>query len=385
MAKDALILGASSEAFHAIDVARKRGYRVIALDGSAGAPGLEAADESAVVDIKDTDAILDYLGGRKPEVILPVPIGRALVSTGRMNDILGLPGVREDTADLCTDKYAYAVRLFGKGLRDSKCLLAEDIHAAPELLDGLAFPVIVKPRFGSGSRGVMLAECAADVLANLSAGDIVEECFPGAEYGMDGVVKGGRLLVLMLRRKVNTKPPACQCVGYLTIPREDAVYSVVEPYMGDIVSEIGLQDGLLHADIMVDGDRPFAIEVSARPSGHGISADLVALATGCDSLDLFLDSCVGGNDLPATPDVKKLFLGFFDFGAGKVLSCPDPAFLKEKYRLLKYVQNFGAGADFGDTVDGTVTERGRFIMRVEQGDPLEHMASLLGEFEIGRG
>ena len=382
MLEDTLILGASAESLHAIDVAHQHGYNVIALDGSPSAAGLAAADASAVVDITNADEVMAFLDGRRPAAILPVPIGRALVSTGRMNDILDLPGVREKTADYCTDKYAFARGLFGKQLRDAKCLLASDVMTDPTALDRFTFPVIVKPRYGSGSRGVVLVENRADVLMRLSKDDIVEECCPGIEYGMDGIVKDGSLLVLMLREKVNTKPPVRQCIGYLTVPRSDKVYSVVEPYMDAVVSEIGLEDGLFHADIMVGDGKPFAIEVSARPSGHSISSDLVALATGYDPLELFLDCCVLGGELPSAPDVQRLFMGFFDFGACEVIACPDPDYLKSKYGLLRYVQNFDSGTVFGDTVDGTVTERGKFIMRAGQGDPLEHMASLLDEFEI---
>lgn len=384
MAREALILGASSESLHAIAIAKKRGFHITALDGSPSAPGLFAADESAVIDISNPDAIMAYLKNRNVEIILPVPIGRVLITTGVINDLLGLPGVPGATADYCSDKYSFACGLSAKGLRDSKCLLAQEVIAEPELLNSLHFPVIVKPRFGSGSRGVRLVNSETGLVDSLSVNDIVEECYPGIEYGMDGVVKDGNLLVLMMRKKVNTKPPARQCIGYLTLPRGDSIYAIVEPYMQSVVSEIGLSDGLLHADIMVDNGKPFVIEVSARPSGHSISGELVSLATGLDPLDVFLDCCLFGKELPTKPEVKSLYLGFFDFGAGKVLSCPEPNYLKDKYGLIKYVQNFKTGDVFNNTVDGTVTERGRFIIKADTESPLHVASSLLNEFEIGR-
>lgn len=384
MAREALILGASSESLHAIAIAKKRGFHVTALDGSPSAPGLLAADESAVIDISNPDAIMAYLKNRNVDIILPVPIGRVLITTGIINDLLGLPGVRGAAADYCTDKYSFACGLAAKGLRNSKCLLAQEIIDEPELLNSLHFPVIVKPRFGSGSRGVSLVNNKTGLVDSLSVNDIVEECYPGIEYGMDGVVKDGRLLVLMIRKKVNTEPPARQCVGYLTVPRSDYIYPIVEPYMQSVVSEIGVSNGLVHADIMVDNDTPFVIEVSARPSGHSISGELVSLATGLDPLDVFLDCCLFEKNLPAKPEVNSLYLGFFDFGAGKVLSCPEPNYLIDKYDLIKYVQNFKTGDVFNNTVDGTVTERGRFIMKADAVSPLHAASSLLNEFEIGR-
>ena len=384
MTGDVLILGASAESLHAIDVAHERGYRVMALDGSSAAPGLAAADESAVVDIMDTDAVMAFLGQRRPCALLPVPIGRALVSTEEMNDLLGLPGVSAAAAEFCTDKYKFASTLSARGLRDAKCYLAEDVLADESLLKAMRPPMIVKPRYGSGSRGVARVDDAGRALSTIAPGDVVEECFPGDEFGVDGIVKDGEFRTLMIRRKVNTPPPACQCVGYLTISREDPIYVLVDPYMAKIVQVAGLENGLFHADVMVSCGRAFAIEVSARPSGHSISAELVELATGYDPIDLFLRCCVEGEPLPSAASVEPLFMGFFDFGKGKVAACPDPDYLKEKYRLLRYVQNFEPGAIFGRTVDGTVTERGRFTFKVDGADVREVMESLLGEFEVVR-
>lgn len=67
-----------------------------------------------------------------------------------------------------------------------------------------------------------------------------------------------------------------------------------------------------------------------------------------------------------------------------MLSCPEPNYLKDKYGLIKYVQNFKTGDVFNNTVDGTVTERGRFIIKADTESPLHVASSLLNEFEIGR-
>lgn len=48
------------------------------------------------------------------------------------------------------------------------------------------------------------------------------------------------------------------------------------------------------------------------------------------------------------------------------------------------MQNFKTGDVFNNTVDGTVTERGRFIMKADAVSPLHAASSLLNEFEIGR-
>ena len=381
---EALVLGAGAESLHAIDAAHENGCRVVALDGSPDAPGLARADESFVVDICDEDAVLSCLRVWSPDFILPVPIGRALVSTGTFNDRWDLPGVRRSEAELCTDKYLFARFLQAKGLRGAKCFLAHDVKSDPTLLGGMASPFIVKPRFGSGSRGVCLLGSPKEVLEKLTDGDIVEEAFDGREYGLDGIVANGVLTILELRSKVNTPPPYRQCVGYQTVPLADKAYSSIGPFMQSVVQAIGIDAGLIHADIMVNGDSVFVIELSARPAGHSIYSDLIPLATGIDPTRLFIECCVKGRDVAYKREVRPLFMGFFNFGKCRIASCPDDESIVKEFSLIRYARNFRQGDIMSDSVDGSVTTKGFFVFEGEGRKAEMKAERILGSFGIER-
>ena len=378
----ALVLGASSEAIHAIQVAQQRGYYVVALDGDPEALGLTSADESAVIDISDPDAVARYVGNDIPACILPVPIGRALVATGELNDRWGLAGISRATAELCTDKYSFSQTLKPLGLRSATCYLAEDVRSSSSLLEEMALPLVVKPRFGSGSRGVSLVSSHEEAFSLLKEGDIVEEALPGFEYGFDGLVHGGRLAPLLLRKKVNTPPPVCQCVGYQALTRDDPAYYAVVPLIDRVISAIGLNDGLLHADVMFDGNCASVIELSGRPSGHCIHSHLVPLATGLDPIELFLSCCVEGEELPALGEARPMYMGFFDLGEGVVRKMPSQERLMRRFGELEYQVCFSIGDRLGKTLDGGVTQRGHFIIPGSGEDALRNAKDLLNMFEI---
>ena len=71
-----------------------------------------------------------------------------------------------------------------------KCLLVVGVPRT-ELLEQAdlslwSFPVVVKPRWGSGSRGFRLIESPADItLADLEKGMLIQEHLPGLEYSID--------------------------------------------------------------------------------------------------------------------------------------------------------------------------------------------------------
>lgn len=378
----ALILGASSESIHAVEVAKEEGYHVVALDGDPEAPGLRHADEAAVVDISDPANVISYFGDRRPSCIVPVPIGRALVSTGQLNEYWGTPGIGAFAATLCTDKYLFARFLRDKGLRCSQCYLESEVRSNPSLIESMELPLIVKPRFGSGSRGVSLLNAVDDAMTCLGDGDIVEEAFVGDEYGMDAIVVDGELSVLALRKKVNTPPPVCQCVGYRTLVNTDDAYTVVASLVEQIVDEIALRDGLLHADVMVRGDEAFVIELSGRPSGHSIHSHLVPLATGIDPIRLFLRLCVARTGSMPLVHVNPLYMGFFDLGEGTVSHVPSRSEVEAVSGALDYDCRINTGDYLQRTVDGEVTKLGRFILPDDCGDAVDRARSLLNLFEV---
>ena len=53
------VIGASNEAIHTIEEAKKQGVRVIAFDGNPDAEGLSVADKAVVVDITNEEATIE--------------------------------------------------------------------------------------------------------------------------------------------------------------------------------------------------------------------------------------------------------------------------------------------------------------------------------------
>ncbi|WP_026650852.1 ATP-grasp domain-containing protein [Butyrivibrio proteoclasticus] len=394
----AAVIGASSESIYAITKAKELGLEVVALDGNPEAPGLKAADASFVVDIRNPQKVKEILDSNKPDVILPVPIGRYLTTTGVINDYYGLCGVSEHSSNICTDKYEFHRILAEQGLRKVELYLipaGQDDTDVDEL--NQVFPVVVKPRFGSGSRGVEIyntKEQLKEGFLNAAPYDedyIVETMVEGVEYGLDGVFEDGDFKLILLRGKRNTPPPYRECVGYYSVIETDKnkdFFDKVKKLMQGVGEAFGFTNNIVHADIIKDKDgNPFLIETSARPSGHNLHNLFTPMASGVDEVTEFIKMAVPElkKSHSFEPSVHKhMMIRYFDFEDVRVNKVPDEKELMKKYPIKAWQCNLKSGMYLGKVTNGaSIMGRGYYVLEASSFFELDGYADAIkSEFEL---
>lgn len=385
----AAVIGASSESIYVISKAKELGLFVVALDGNPEAPGLKAADASFVVDIRNADEVIKVLEDYDVKVILPVPIGRYLTTTGIVNDHFGLTGVSGRSAELCTDKYEFHRVLAQKNLRDAELYLipAGETDSYPEELN-VVYPVVVKPRFGSGSRGVEIFNSQEELLQGFISGEpydedyVIETCIPGPEYGLDGVFEDGRFKLILLRGKENTPPPYRECVAYysLDITGRDKVFADnVRSYMQAVGEAMGFKNNIIHADIIrKDNDKPFLIETSARPSGHNLHNLFTPLASGVDEVTEFIKLAVPELNMPHSfePSVQgNVMIHYFNFEKVRITRVPTEDYIRGRYPVKDYKCTIKEGDHLGMITDGaSLMGRGYFVITGSSVEELKNIS-----------
>jgi carbamoyl-phosphate synthase large subunit len=149
---------------------------------------------------------------------------------------------------------------------------------------GWTYPVIVKPRRGSGSRGVHRIDSAA-ALAALDRSDalIVQEYLPGQEYSID-VLADARGHVMAAVPRVRERVDSGVSVAGRTVHDPD-----LEKFGSDVVRATGLTF-VSNVQCRLDSDgRPALLEVNPRvPGTLGLT-----IASGVDMPRLALDSLLG--------------------------------------------------------------------------------------------
>ena len=158
----------------------------------------------------------------------------------------------------------------------------------PAIARRLQYPCVVKPTSLAASRGVIRAddprsfvdavERVGAILAEPDAVEpgteeashvLVEGFIPGAEVALEGMLVGGDLKLLALFDKpLASSGPYFEQTIYLTpsrLPAEDQ-QRVIEASAG-AAAALGLREGPVHADLRVNPEGAFILEIAARAIG----------------------------------------------------------------------------------------------------------------------
>ncbi len=202
-----LVPGAGGAAgIGAVKALRLAGYagRIVATDSDRLSPGLRLADVGMVLPPAARDDFfpraLELMRREGVEVILPAS-GFDTPVYARHLDELGAAGVTAvgcppDVMETCVDKWRFDRRIRGR------FPLARTFRKPPR---DLAFPCLVKPIRGKGSRGVCICTSRGMLDEHMAQGDalLIQEYLPGPEYSVDVLADlRGRPLVAIPRLRL---------------------------------------------------------------------------------------------------------------------------------------------------------------------------------------
>src|SRR5438094_1064584 len=177
---------------------------------------------------------------------------------------------------------------------------------------GVEFPCVLKPLSLSASRGVIRANTieqfvvAFERIAALLVRDdvtvsgdaarylLAEEYVPGLEVALEGLLIRGRLHVLALFDKPDPlEGPFFEETIYVTPSRlPDAVQRAIAATTTAACAALGLTEGPVHAELRVNDDGPWVLEIAARSIG-GLCSRTLRFGTGMTLEEIILRHALG--------------------------------------------------------------------------------------------
>ncbi|MEF3273172.1 MAG: ATP-grasp domain-containing protein [Chloroflexus sp.] len=221
---------------------------------------------------------------------------------------LGLPFNRPEAAAAARDKHLMR-QLFARAGVPSPafrlCTTADDLAV---LAQSTSYPCVVKPLRLNGSRGVIRADNPAQFIAavkRLAAlldqieGEgvhefLVEAFIPGIEVALEGLIHNGQVQVLALFDKPDPLDgPFFEETIYVTPSRlPAATQTAIREVTAAAARAIGLEQGPLHAELRINEQGPWMIELANRSIG-GLCSRTLRFGTDTPLEELILRQAAG--------------------------------------------------------------------------------------------
>jgi biotin carboxylase len=183
--------------------------------------------------------------------------------------------------------------------------LNDEINLRSPSTPSLTYPVVVKPRYLSGSRGVIRANNPAEFVAAVgrirpiiekTGGDdyLVENFIPGIEVALEGLLDNGTLKVLALFDKPDPLDgPFFEETIYVTPSRfPAATQQSIFDAAAHAATALGLRNGPLHAELRVNDLGPWLVELAGRSIG-GLCSRTLRFGTDMALEELILRQAFG--------------------------------------------------------------------------------------------
>ncbi len=250
---------------------------------------------------------------RKPEAVLAVD-DHGLELAALLNERLGLKGNQPQVVRRLRDKLAFRKLLSTHGFNCPEFHHLPDKTDSTALIPRLRFPVVVKARRLSASRGVIRADNPQQYLqatarvreiqnkADRDAaalGLVIESFIPGTEYALEGIMENGQLKTLALFDKPDPLDgPYFEETLYVTPSRlPQKTQDEIEHAVRRACQLAGLTTGPVHAEMRLNNNSIWLLEIAARSIG-GLCGRVLHHALGMNIEELILRQALGGA-LPA--------------------------------------------------------------------------------------
>jgi biotin carboxylase len=312
MARVLLLLpSATYRASDFLDAARNLGVEVVVASDVrqtlAGAMG----DRALHLDLQQTDAAADAivaLSRRTPLDAVVAVDDQGVVPAATAAQRLGLRSNPPSAVAATRDKAAMRHMLARARVPQPDyriCRAGDDVAA---MASAVGLPCVVKPVSLSGSRGVIRADDAASAATAAvrvrrilgEAGDdpdapiLIERFITGDEVALEGLLRDGHLDVLAVFDKPDPLDgPYFEETLYVTPSRKAGkTLAMITAFAAEAARALGLREGPVHAELRVEGDEVWVLELAARSIG-GLCSRTLRFGAGVSLEELILRHALG--------------------------------------------------------------------------------------------
>lgn len=412
--KKVLIFGCGELQRSIILRAKNMGLYTVGIDPCEDATCRGDVDAFEVVGGQDYESTCAVVEKYSIDAIVTAATDKPLVMMARIAEKYGFPFYSVETAQWSTDKFQMKQRfelgdvphargillnsealkrsLRSKSLENNKDNFSDRFlidFEADKPTQELHFPVIVKPRDNSGSRGVKLCRTKEELEQSMAEAleyskldsVLVEEFIDGQEYSIESLHYNGKAEVIQFTEKSTTLFPynvelAHRQPANLPAEQKNAVREIINK----IALCMKFEYCPSHTELKINERGVFVIETSPRLGGGNITSHLVPLSTGINMEDQLLHIALGENVNTKAGRINKASgVKFLELNEGIVKHIlPEIADVINWPNVISFHCNLKEGSEIHSFKSG-LDRYGQFIIQAENRMELD---SLMNDYDL---
>ena len=379
MAKKALVLAGGFPQIALIKELKARGYYTILADYYEEPVAKPYADLFCRASTLDVEAITDIAKREAVDFLITACTDQALLTVARVSETLGLPCYIDYQTALNVTNKQYMKKVFNQhGISTAKHTIMAELDMA--CIEGMRYPLIVKPVDCNSSKGVKRVEnaeelrVAFDTAVRLSRTDtaLVEEFIDGEELSVDVYVEEGVAHVLSVSTldKIADNDKFVIFRGCYSTEKVNRVHELVRGIAQQIADAFGLKNSPMLIQMITDGERAFVLEFSAR-TGGGVKFLLIKKTSGFDVISAVIDLTVGNKPhvQRVTPENQYITNEFIYCKPGRFDHLEGFEELKADGTISDYYLFKWKGAEF-DTIENSGDRIAGFTVQADTKEEL---------------
>ncbi|TGK86844.1 ATP-grasp domain-containing protein [Leptospira noumeaensis] len=278
-----LSIGAGENQIPLIRAAKARGLKVISVDTNPEAPGLAESDIRILESTHEYRKILHSMS----RVPLPFKLmgvgsrsyGKAVYTVSYLAEKLKLRGNPRDTVNLFLDKERFKTAVSKFGIPVPTSLQSNGNAKTKEKKIDLSFPLIAKPKEGSGKKGISVLESETDykkfTRLKTSESYLLEPLVSGDEVTVLGFVIAKRFYLISLTDKITTGKPNFIEVAHVAPSQHTDLAGEIKMICQAVVTATKLKTGPFVAEFKITKNKECLLIESAPEVGGEFLADVL--------------------------------------------------------------------------------------------------------------
>ncbi|WP_282926503.1 ATP-grasp domain-containing protein [Helcococcus kunzii] len=299
--KKVLIFGVAPVQMDAIIELKKQGYEVHAIAQKRDGVGADYADFFEEINFMDTDKTIEYIKKHNIDVVYSVGSDLAMPQASKISEMLDMPRfVSEETARICNNKTIMRQTLGNDFEGNVKFQVVDSLEKKPTLV----YPFIVKPADSQGQRGITIVnnedeykEAFELALSYSRSGLVINEAYiRGTEISVNCYMLDGKM-VFMESSDRDTWDEYFGLIHKHELPAKvltENSENKLREILENACKKVGINNGPMYAQVKVENDTPYIIEITPRLDGCHMW-NILTKYTGVNLLKLVFNHLLNGD------------------------------------------------------------------------------------------